>query len=302
MSKKPKNPDNPTDESTAKPVNESHVTEGLRREIEVRKEMESRLLVAMEVAEAASAAKSEFLANVSHELRTPMTAIIASVQLLEDYITDRHLRDILEIVMTSSTSMMSLINNLLDFAKSEAGRVRLEDNVFDVQEAVIESLKPYYAQAKKQNLQLHHHVELPDFNMVIGDVARLQQILGHLVDNALKFTTEGEVECHVGLTDPNGHGLSVKPGCECLHFSVRDTGAGIPTDHHLLIFEPFTQVDGAGTRRYNGGGLGLAITQQLVEMMDGKIWVESEIGNGSTFHFIVQLRAAKVMPVPGPSQ
>ena len=299
MSKKRKQPAKPEKRSeTAASPEYDNVMDELRREIEVRKEMESRLLVAMEVAEAANAAKSEFLANVSHELRTPMTAIIASVQLLEEYITDRHLGDILEIVKTSSKSMMGLINNLLDFAKSEAGRVKLEDNVFDVQEAVIESIKPFFSQARKQNLRIRHEVQLPDFDMVVGDVARLQQIIGHLMDNALKFTVEGEIECKVQPTNPNGHGLSLRDGCECLHFSITDTGIGIPEDHHQLVFEAFTQVDGSATRRYNGSGLGLAITRQLVEMMDGKIWLESEVGVGTTFHFIVQLRVAKTLSSP----
>lgn len=269
------------------------ITDELRQEIEMRKEMEARLLVAMEVAEAASAAKNEFLANISHEFRTPMTLIISSSQLLGDYVTDPHQQEILTILQKASMRLMNLVNDLLDFAESEMGRVKLDDNVFNVRELLNETIGRFLPSAEAKSIELSSRVHLTLPDMVVGDAHRLQQILANLLDNALKFTPQGKIECILSNDNPIEYGLKAQSDRRCFHFRVKDTGVGISSDKQRMIFDVFTQVDGSTTRKYGGSGLGLALTRQLVEMMDGRIWVESEEGRGSTFHVIIQLRRAQ---------
>ncbi len=269
------------------------IMDELRREIEMRKEMEARLLVAMEVAEAASAAKNEFLANISHEFRTPMTLIISSSQLLGDYVADPHQREILHILQKASNRMMNLVNDLLDFAESEMGRVKLEEDVFNVRELLDETIERFLPAAETKNIRLSSRVHLTLSDMVVGDVHRLQQVLANLLDNALKFTPKGKIECILGNDNPMEYGIKARSDRRCFHFRIKDTGVGISSDKQRMIFDVFTQVDGSTTRKYGGSGLGLALTRQLVEMMDGRIWVESEEGRGSTFHVIIQLRRAQ---------
>jgi two-component system CheB/CheR fusion protein len=249
------------------------------------------------VAEAASATKSEFLASISHELRTPMTAIMASTQLLRNSVEGDRNREALDIIWRASHSMVSLIENLLDFAKSESGRLKLEQNVFDLEEAFREWVIPFAARARDKGVHLNFDYLVSDHEMLVGDNKRIQQILGSILDNALKYTPNGNVECEVWDEDATIHDLVPPPDSICLHFSVSDTGIGIRSDQMDSVFEPLANRTAAAGPIRNGPGLGLAIARQLVELMDGKIWVESEPDKGSTFHFLIQLIRAKRVPV-----
>lgn len=290
-----------TDPSVTENSDIADTAERLRKEISVRKEMEDRLLVAMEVAEAANTAKSEFLANISHELRTPMTAIVASSQLLSDYTVDSHQREIIEIISDSSKSMMTLIDDLLAFATTEAGKLKLERAGFSLRENLVRILKPFKMRIPENGLLLTHAVaeRVPD--RLIGDIGRIEQVLNNLLQNAVKFTPEGRI--HVGVDiDATRKGRDADNRRICLHLWVRDTGIGIPEAKQASIFEAFTQADGSTTRRYGGSGLGLAISRQLIEMMDGEIWAESEEGRGSTFHVRLNLDVVESDPAESGSR
>jgi signal transduction histidine kinase len=275
---------------TTRPVDEilTEKAQELEKEIDVRKEIEDRLLLAMEVAEAANTAKSEFLANISHELRTPMTAISASAQLLSEYLEDPHQKEMLDIINTSSKSMTTLINDLLFFAKTETGQVSIEDNEFELRKCFAEVVKPLVVKAGAKGLELKHSMDASVPDTLIGDAVYLSQIITILIDNAIKFTSNGSIECNVEI-ESMGEARGSRGSSIYLHCSVHDTGIGIEPEKHNEIFEVFSQADGSATRRYGGSGLGLAIARQLVELMDGRIWLESEVGRGSTFHFIVHM-------------
>jgi PAS domain S-box-containing protein len=263
---------------------------GVSLDITNRKILEEELKHAKLESDSSSKAKSNFISNISHEIRTPLNGIMGLADLLLDTNLDAEQLDFMDMLKQSSRTLLNLLNNLLDYSKIEDNKEKYNEEPFDLKSIAHEIVDPYKSVAKRNGISIDLEIDESLPNRMLGDGRKIQQILSNLISNAFKFTEHGFVKLKIEKEKILEQQLPGKNKNMIVHFTISDSGIGIPPEKQELIFESFTQVDGSSTRKYSGSGLGLTIVKRLVEIMNGKIWLESQLGNGSDFHFVVGLK------------
>lgn len=265
---------------------------GLCFDIHNRIMLEEELTQSRDTFDAANKAKSTFISIMSHEIRTPLNGIACLIDLLAETKLNPEQSEYLEMIKQSSNTLLGLLNNLLNFSKLEEKKVVLEESKFNLRERVNEILLPYKTQAKRSGVKLNLNVDERIPELIIGDELKLQQIIFNLLSNSVKFTEKGSIDLSFEIDD-SILSRSVKTDVIYLHIKVADTGIGIAREKLGMIFESFTQVDNSMTRKFSGSGLGLSIVKKLAELMKGRVWVESELGKGSVFHFVCEVKTER---------